>query len=56
MYSARFTEHVERYLDCPKCGAIISEEFNITDGDEILEGNIITCPNCKTKIGIRGQE
>lgn len=48
-------KHEERYLDCPYCGVLINEDDNLTEGDEISEGEVITCPTCKKEIKIEGE-
>ena len=42
-----YSEHIERYLDCPYCGGMISDELHIV---AIFEDQIIDCPHCGKEI------
>ena len=52
---AQYSEFVERYLDCPYCGVLISDYENITEGDTIEADQAIKCPRCGKSIVIDGE-
>ena len=49
MKEDNISEHIERYFDCPKCQAFISDYGN--EFDKTKEG-YIKCPSCRILIKI----
>lgn len=42
-----YSEHIERYLDCPYCGTLITEYQNINC---LFDDMLINCPHCQNDI------
>lgn len=51
---ANYSEFIERFLDCPYCGKLISDYENL-DKEEISAGEKIKCPECGKMIIIDGE-
>ena len=63
-HRARYSVFEERYFDCPKCEALLSdrgagENYDVIEGDDdssFDEGEVIKCGNCGAMIKIEGEE
>jgi len=56
MTKVNYTEKIERYFDCPKCGILISDDNTNGQSEEIYSGKKIICENCKKVIIIGNEE
>lgn len=51
---AVYTEHVERYFDCPYCGMLISDNGTASNVDTIVAGLPVICPHCDKIVLVTG--